>query len=152
MDFNLDNDPTITSFRTLLFTVRRIRRTMKMLFRSYDLTGAQFSTLTRIPPEGISLTRLADLSRADPGNLSGIVDRLEEKGWVERRRSLKDRRVVQVLLLPDGKEVLKQIVPEYKKTVYAVMKRLKPEDRKMLDELMGKLEENITSEVVHKLK
>ena len=78
-------DPTVATFRRLLRTSLSMKRAMGALFAEAGLTGAQFHTLVRIPDDGIPLTRLAARSWADPGNASGVVDRLERDGLVERQ-------------------------------------------------------------------
>lgn len=87
-------DPTVATFRRLLRTTLSMKRAMGAVFAQAGLTGAQFHTLVRIPDEGIPLTRLAARSWADPGSASGVVDRLERDGLVERRAASHDRRVV----------------------------------------------------------
>lgn len=49
------------------------------------------------------LARAADLT---PASVTALLDQLEEKGMVERRRDAADRRVVVVSLTPSGRELL----------------------------------------------
>src|SRR5690349_17062831 len=42
----------------------------------------------------VPMSRLADLLDISVSNATGLVDRLEERGWVERVRDREDRRVV----------------------------------------------------------
>jgi DNA-binding MarR family transcriptional regulator len=48
------------------------------------------------------MTELAELARTSQASLTGIVDRLEGFGLVERLRSDEDRRVVEVAITPAG--------------------------------------------------
>src|SRR5439155_25821467 len=50
----------------------------------------------------VPMNELATLLRCDPSYVTGIVDRLEELGWVERRPSASDRRVKTLALTPLG--------------------------------------------------
>ena len=45
----------------------------------------------------------------DQGNVSSTCKKLENKGWLERKRSEKDERVVMVSLSEKGKTILSQI-------------------------------------------
>jgi DNA-binding MarR family transcriptional regulator len=45
---------------------------------------------------------LAKLIHQDPSNLTGVVDRLEERGLIERRGSTDDRRVKGLLITAAG--------------------------------------------------
>ena len=136
----------LETYRSLLRTTQRLRRAVRALLSEYDLTGAQYATLTRIPPEGIPLTELAKMAWAAPSNSSGVVDRLEREGWVRRRRSSDDRRVVLVELTPEGKELLERIHPRYVQRVEELMAPLGESERAALVELLAKLEQALPPE------
>jgi len=58
------------------------------------------------------------------GAVTGLVDRMIEQGFVERERSAKDRRVVRVVLIKNGKAAIKHINAARKKIaneLYAVL-------------------------------
>ena len=66
------------------------------------------------PPQGIVLRfldeprpmgELAALMRCDNSNMTGIVDRLEERGLVERTAAERDRRVKLIALTERGREI-----------------------------------------------
>jgi DNA-binding MarR family transcriptional regulator len=48
---------------------------------------------------------VADCLRVDASNMTGVVDRLEQRGLVERRPSGDDRRIKTLVLTPDGRAV-----------------------------------------------
>ncbi|QES50293.1 MarR family transcriptional regulator [Streptomyces venezuelae] len=59
----------------------------------FQLTGAQAKLLGLLSLEPLPMRRLADKLRCEPSNVTGIVDRLESRGLVERRPDPADRRV-----------------------------------------------------------
>lgn len=59
--------------------------------------------------QGMSQTRLACLTEIDPMTLVRIVDRIEENGWIERRRDPADRRVWRLHLTRSAQPMLKRI-------------------------------------------
>jgi DNA-binding MarR family transcriptional regulator len=59
--------------------------------------------------EGVSQTRLSQISEIDPARLVGILDRLEAVGWAQRRRQPGDRRVRCLAVTEDAKPVLELI-------------------------------------------
>jgi DNA-binding MarR family transcriptional regulator len=76
----------------------------------YDMTHAQLGIFLRLL-HGSSNTA-ADLARetmTDTGSMTRMLDRLEEKGFVQRARSREDRRVVQVELTAKGKLLADQM-------------------------------------------
>jgi len=135
---------SVATYRLLLKTTLGLRRRMRRLFNAYGLTGAQFALLTRIPDEGIPLTQLAETAWADPGNTSGVVDRLAREGWVIRTRSDKDRRVVTIHLSEKGRALLGELIPRYEEAVTAMMSRLSPLELETLHQLLVKLDPQVS--------
>src|SRR6266576_3245821 len=50
----------------------------------------------------ISMRELAERLKSDPSNVTGLIDRLEARGLVERRPDPKDRRIKGLALTPAG--------------------------------------------------
>src|SRR5436189_6327969 len=72
-------------------------------------------------------------------NLTGIVDRLEEKKLVTRKRDDKDRRVVHVVLTEKGAKLYKSTIPLFEKTVSQIFSSLDKPQQKELSALFRKL-------------
>lgn len=77
------------------------------------ISAAQVSVLMKLRLYGdLSISGLATILGLGMPNVTGIVDRLEERGLVERRRDPDDRRIVHVSLteagcrIPDGMDGL----------------------------------------------
>ncbi|MEV6582398.1 MarR family transcriptional regulator [Streptomyces sp. NPDC051582] len=60
---------------------------------SHQLTGAQARVLNLLSLEPMPMRRIAQQLKCEPSNITGIVDRLESRGLVERRPDPADRRV-----------------------------------------------------------
>src|SRR5690242_16869787 len=61
------------------------------------------------PGEPLPMSRVACALRCDPSNVTGIVDRLEERGLIERRADPDDRRVKMLVLTREGVRLRKRI-------------------------------------------
>ena len=71
-----------------------------------DLSPAQCHVLHLIEPgRPLPMRRLAETLSCDPANVTGLVDRLEERGLVVRRPSDHDRRVKELQLTTAGTRV-----------------------------------------------
>ncbi|WP_406381218.1 MarR family winged helix-turn-helix transcriptional regulator [Streptomyces sp. NBC_01618] len=60
---------------------------------AYSLTGAQARVLGLLALDPIPMRKIAQKLKCEPSNVTGIVDRLETRGLVERRPDPADRRV-----------------------------------------------------------
>jgi len=69
-----------------------------------DLTPVQAIVLRRLDPDRPTpMYEIADMLRCDASNVTGIVDRLEARGAVERRADPLDRRVKALVLTRSGR-------------------------------------------------
>jgi MarR family transcriptional regulator, organic hydroperoxide resistance regulator len=67
------------------------------------LSQAQCQVLERLDPNApVAMCRIAEALDCDPSNVTGIVDRLQAQGLVERRADAADRRVKKLVLTPRG--------------------------------------------------
>ncbi|MBT2383596.1 MarR family winged helix-turn-helix transcriptional regulator [Streptomyces sp. ISL-11] len=69
----------------------------------HSLTGAQAKVLALLSLEPMPMRRIAQQLKCEPSNVTGIVDRLEARGLVERRPDADDRRVKLAAATTDGK-------------------------------------------------
>lgn len=60
--------------------------------------------------EPTPMNRLSTMCHCDPSTLTGVVDRLEARGYVERRPSAVDRRVKLLTPTPEGEEMRRRIL------------------------------------------
>lgn len=61
---------------------------------------------------GMSMRELADRLGCDPSNITGLADRLEQRGLVERRPSPSDRRVTELVRTEEGEAFLAELQEE----------------------------------------
>lgn len=94
----------------LVHDVARLRQTeYDKLMKPLGITRSQYwvlSNLTRPDGNGMVQTELAKLMSVGKVTLGGLLDRLEDRGLVERRGSPSDRRAKSVFLTKDGKKMV----------------------------------------------
>jgi len=89
------------------FTMERVQSGEPFaLLRELGLTPGHLKTLTIIHPgEPRPMGAIAEIMRCDASQVTWLVDRLEERGLVERQTLPSDRRVKSIALTPRGVEV-----------------------------------------------
>lgn len=81
-------------------------RRLSTKLAGHNVTPPQWGVLVALwEQDGLSLSELAKRSFFDGPTMTGIVDRLEKGGLVERRRDSTDRRVISVYLTLEGREL-----------------------------------------------
>ena len=84
--------------------VRAVYLDAQKMSRQFGLTGQQSQVLRMLLNGGsMSSANLSRLMYVTPSNITGIIDRLERKGLVERIRKEGDRRVALITLTETGK-------------------------------------------------
>lgn len=95
----------------------RVLRALRRIIHSVDLYSKQLATTARVTAPQlvclmhvvnngpVSATAIGREVHLSPSTVVGILDRLEEKGLVERQRSREDRRIVRVTATRDGVEL-----------------------------------------------
>jgi DNA-binding MarR family transcriptional regulator len=93
-------------------TARSMKRALEARLSAYNITASQYVVLSVLDEQdGISLSQLGQLLYFDNPTITGIMDRMERDGLVERRRIADDRRVINIFLTGQGRELLKEIEP-----------------------------------------
>ncbi|MFJ3302083.1 MarR family winged helix-turn-helix transcriptional regulator [Streptomyces sp. NPDC086549] len=75
----------------------------------HALTGAQARLLSLLSLEPLPMRKLAQKLKCEPSNVTGIVDRLEARGLVERRPDPADRRVKLAAPTDEGRQVAQNL-------------------------------------------
>ncbi|MFD5893929.1 MarR family winged helix-turn-helix transcriptional regulator [Streptomyces sp. NPDC060366] len=75
----------------------------------HSLTGAQARVLGLLSIQPMPMRRIARKLKCEPSNVTGIVDRLESRGLVERRPDPSDRRVKLAAPTEKGRETARQL-------------------------------------------
>lgn len=70
-----------------------------------DIRPPHANVFPFVPPEGISVSELADLARVRKQTMAQAVEQLEDMGYVERRPNPRDRRSRLVFLTERGASV-----------------------------------------------
>lgn len=124
----------------IVYLYTESRRITKGLASEYGLTGPQLAVMKMLEPVGkLSLSELSDRIRARNSTVTGIIDRMEREGLVERRRSEEDRRVVHIVLTRQGRQLASEIPVEPVQIFRQVLSELSTRDASDLKRILTRL-------------
>jgi MarR family transcriptional regulator, 2-MHQ and catechol-resistance regulon repressor len=105
-----------------------------------DLTESQFGVLEALYHLGpLHQCDLAEKILRSSGNMTLVIDNLEKRGLVERRRSADDRRFVSIHLTGTGSELIARVFPAHARAITDEMSALEPEEQRTLGRLCRQL-------------
>lgn len=101
----------------------------------FDLAPQQMIALRMLGAGPRKMSELANALFCDNSNVTGIVDRLEDRGLVERRPGEHDRRVKMLLITERGAQVRAGLAARLDEPPEALAS-LSPEDQRALRDIM----------------
>lgn len=110
-----------------------------------ELSLRQLSALQMIEDETTTLGDVARRLMVTPAVVTGLIDRLEKRGFVRRVASSGDRRRVNLALTPEGREAAKKAEDRLIDEVGAKMANFSAEELKTLDRGIALLERVVQS-------
>jgi DNA-binding MarR family transcriptional regulator len=136
------NDPAREAWELLWRVMQAHKGRMMALAGELGLAPMQLHALRLIEPEAeLPMSSLAGKLFCDASNVTGIVDRLEARGLIERRPAPYDRRVKLLALTDEGRRVreaawqqLSQPPPEIAALPLAQQRALRDALRAALDQ------------------
>jgi MarR family transcriptional regulator, organic hydroperoxide resistance regulator len=100
------NDPAYEAWTLLLRIMQANKPRLVALAQEFGLSPAQLHALRLIEPgSALPMSSLAGRLFCDASNVTGIVDRLEARGLIERRPAAHDRRVKLLALTDEGERL-----------------------------------------------
>jgi len=126
----------IRFLRFNIFSNKKLQEDLQKM----DLTPPQYYVLATIGYSGrLPFGEIGVKMMVTVSNLTGIVDRLEQKGMVVRERDKVDRRVIYVKLTDKGSRIYNVAVSTFEKSVADVFSSLDKSEQKELSSLLRNL-------------
>src|SRR5215471_15175115 len=91
------------------------------------------------PERRVSPSELAEMSRVTRATVTGLLDRLETDGLVQRVPLAEDRRSYSICLTPKGRSFMDGMLPDHFRRMAALMSGLTESERKSLVEILFKV-------------
>ena len=153
MKNDLDMETAAGKFKSVNELIGTIHRAMRHFFecqmKKYHVTPPQFEVLLTLWGEdGLVLSKLGKRLSRDGPTITGIIDRMEKKNLVRRKRSMRDRRVIQVFLTVRAEEIRENLMKMQQQAGEHITKNISDDDIKRLENLLFRLLSNIEDSLV----
>ncbi len=113
----------------------RLRRTHGQSLGRFDV----LSQLYRIEADWATVGEIAAMVMASSGNITGLLDRMEADGLIERRASPVDRRSQQVRMTPRGHALFGEMTRDHAQWIDVALDGISEGDKKRLIDLLSRV-------------
>ena len=142
---------TVDNFRpenSMGYLMRRIMgvvaQDVEREMEPFGLTDAQWKPLLRLYlRQANTVAELARCCVMDAGSMTRLLDRMEAKGLLARVRSSEDRRVVNIVLTPEGERAGEQIPEILSRVQNRVLRGFSEDEYRALQGFLRRIFDNV---------
>jgi DNA-binding MarR family transcriptional regulator len=136
--------PQNLGYRIKLFS-QLLSRTFHERLEPFGLTSFHWVVLCCLWQEdGLATSTLGERLQQVGGTLTGVIDRMEERGLVRRERDLRDRRIWRIWLTDAGKELDQVLPPIAREICQQAMTGISIAEQERLSQLIDRLIANLS--------
>lgn len=139
-------DARVVAWLHMMRVFSKMERLADERIQAFSLTGPQFDVLAQLSQhEGISQQGLSEKLFVTKGNVCGLLDRMEQRGLVERKSDPGDRRAHRLYLTDKGRELAERAMPDQEQFIAEQMSVLTEEEQATLRSLLRQLDRALPS-------
>jgi MarR family 2-MHQ and catechol resistance regulon transcriptional repressor len=136
----------------LAYTYDVLQQSIGRHLADFGLSKSTFNILMVLRhghPEGMLLHSLGELLLVSRANITGLVDHLEQKGYVKRVVDESDRRARYARITRDGSQLLDRVVPIHFQAIAHLMSGLSNSEKEQLIALLKKARSSMNQHSNH---
>lgn len=137
------NPASAEAFLNLLRTGDLVFEAESLHLGKYGISQGRFTVLmllSRMCEVCLSPAELAEKSGVTRATMTGLLDTMERDGLITRKTSLTDRRTAEIMLTPEGKNLVEAILPGYFLRIEEMIRPLNANERKTFVKLLQKIQ------------
>ena len=141
--------PQELAFRALVRTLGLVERVMQPYFARFGISGTKWGALRTLHRAesngegGLRMTELSDRLLVRPPSVTGVVDRLEREGLVERDPAPDDLRAKRVRLTAKGRRLVEQVMAVHADQIDRVLGGLSAAEQAELHRLLDRVSSHL---------
>lgn len=132
----------------LLYTYDVLHQLIARYMSAFGLSKSTLNVLMLLrhgPPEGMQLHELGELLLVSRANVTGLIDHLEDKGYVKRVVDANDRRARYARITRKAEALLDEFMPLHYGNIKALTRDLTDGEKEQLTALLKKMRASLTA-------
>ena len=130
------------AYLALLRTADTLQSSMESKFKEFGLTGTQYNALRILRgagPDGLPCSEIGERMITHDPDITRLLDRLEQRGLVERTRDQHDRRVIYGKINAAGLKLLREMDGPVEKYGRDLLRHVSQADLRRLIDLLERV-------------
>ncbi len=138
--FIMSENFSLKAFVVLMKASRTLEEIIKKDISSYGMRTSDFTILEALYHKGRQTIReISEAVLINTGSITYVIDKLENKGLLERSNCADDRRVVYIQITDQGKDLMDDIFPKHQKVIEDIFEDVSIEDKQILIEVLKRV-------------
>lgn len=115
----------------------------------FDVTLPRFDLMAQLDkvPDGMTLSDVSKRMMVSNGNVTGLVERLQSQGLVERRPAPNDRRAQLVNLTAEGRKTFRAMARTHENWIADLFAGMTPEETETLMQILGRAKASVRKSI-----
>ncbi|MBD7983348.1 MarR family transcriptional regulator [Sporosarcina sp. Sa2YVA2] len=135
-----DTDRALKLFIVLSRASKVILEESNRLIEKHNLNPSEFAVLELLYHKGPQpIQKIGQKILLRSGSMTYVVDKLEQRGLLQRLTNEEDKRITFISITSEGKELIQEIFPNHGKCIQEMMSVLTNEEQVLAIELLKKL-------------
>ena len=129
---------------TICRVARKIHQRITGEFSVYDMPLAQWVTLKTVSEnDGISLKQLSGLLEKDQNNVKAMVDRLDKKGFLQRKVNAADKRAFSLFVTQEGSRMVTELAARDERAIAQIEQPLTEAETQLFLSFLARIEKQL---------
>ncbi|MGP4107703.1 MarR family winged helix-turn-helix transcriptional regulator [Virgibacillus sp. L01] len=136
----MNKNLSLNAFVVLMRASKSVEERIKKDIKSYGVSITEFTILEALYHKGdLTVNQICDAVLINSGSMTYVIDKLQQRGLLERITSEEDRRVIHVRITNQGKELMDDIFPQHEKVIEKVFKDVSPEELESVIDILKRI-------------
>lgn len=133
-------DTALKLYLVLARATETINKKLALCIRGYGLNTTEFGVLELLFHKGDQpIQKIGDKILIASSSITYVVDKLEKKGYLARVSCPVDRRVIYATLTEAGRDLISEVFPKHKTTIYQLFDHFTESEQLLLTSQLKKL-------------
>ncbi|WP_249871477.1 MarR family winged helix-turn-helix transcriptional regulator [Oceanobacillus saliphilus] len=131
---------SLKAFVVLMKASKTLEEIIKKDISSHGMRTSDFTILEALYHKGRQTIRqISEAVLINTGSITYVIDKLENKGLLERSDCAEDRRVVYIQITDKGTKLMDEIFPKHQKVIEDVFEDVSNEHKQILIDVLKKV-------------